>query len=165
MTVEENAGQDAEDVTVDATVTDDGGDGTQIGSDSVNDRTIDANDEDTFTLFEGEDSLDDLQADEYEVNVTVDSSTADSDQTTESFTVELEETQLDNFDAPDRFASDDSHELTVDVTQVRTQSADGPGDAIVLDYQDDSDIDTNGLPMTAQLRTKAIELIDEAGLQ
>ena len=88
VTVDETAGADATDVDVTVQVTDD--DEAVVGDDEVTGQTIAAGDDEIFTFFEGDDSIDDLDADDspYEVEVTVDADNIEPVDRTESFTVE-----------------------------------------------------------------------------
>ena len=87
ITVDETADVEAENVEVTAVVTDDGGDGGEVASDSENLGAITAEGDATATLFE-DGEADGLDADDYEVSVTVTADNAEDATDDETFTVQ-----------------------------------------------------------------------------
>jgi len=112
VTIDETADVDAEDVDVEVEVFDSGGDPVPDATDSESVGPIAANGDETVTFFEGTDAVEDIEADDYDVEVTVTADNTDETDHTDSFTVE-EETATGAIDLPDEILTNDD-EFDVD---------------------------------------------------
>lgn len=112
VTIDETADVGAEDVDVEVEVFDSGGDPVPDATDSESVGPIAANGDETVTFFEGTDAVEDIEADDYDVEVTVTADNTDETDHTDSFTVE-EETATGAIDLPDEILTNDD-EFDVD---------------------------------------------------